>query len=273
MEKAEHKLGDIAETLMVTLACRVVDAQSKHSILQDSRAVEISGKVDYDLNRFVGLRNNIASVCVRAKYMDDICRKFITKHPDGTIISLASGLDTRFLRIDNGRITFYDIDLPEVIEIRKSLIPESERNPYLGNDVLENEWVQKLEHLKEKPVLLIAEGLMIYLKEEEVKSIVQTFHQNLTHPDNEMVFDVCSPTIQKNSEKHEALRKTNARLQWGIPMKEVNKIEQWGKGIKLLSKYHYSGQLVRGLGFLNLKRLLPPENKGYAVLWFKMHAS
>lgn len=31
-------------------------------------------------------------------------------------------MDTRFFRIDNGRIIFYDLDLPEVISFKQSLL-------------------------------------------------------------------------------------------------------------------------------------------------------
>jgi len=59
--------------------------------------------------------------------MDEEVKKFIEKYPDCVIVSIGCGLDTRFERIDNGKITWYNLDLPEVIETRKLFFKENDR--------------------------------------------------------------------------------------------------------------------------------------------------
>ena len=56
---------------------------------------------------------------VRAKMLENSINEYLINHPKATIVSLGAGLDTTFSRVDNGLLIWYDIDLPDVIEIRK----------------------------------------------------------------------------------------------------------------------------------------------------------
>jgi O-methyltransferase involved in polyketide biosynthesis len=40
-------------------------------------------------------------------------------------VHIGCGLDTRFDRVDNGQVVWYDLDLPLVIGLRRKLIPET----------------------------------------------------------------------------------------------------------------------------------------------------
>ncbi len=85
---------------------------------------------------------------------------------------MGCGLDTRFERVDNGKALWIDVDLPEVIEIRKMFVPETERNRYIPESVTTESWITKLHDYKDRPALFIAEGLFMYLQEEDVKNLL-----------------------------------------------------------------------------------------------------
>ena len=56
---------------------------------------------------------------IRVRKFDQMCRQFLEQHPNGIIVSLGSGVDYRFGRIDNNQCYFVDLDFPEVLEFRK----------------------------------------------------------------------------------------------------------------------------------------------------------
>ena len=61
---------------------------------------------------------------MRAKAFDDWTRAFIEKHPDAIVLNLGCGLDSRVFRVDPPpEIAWFDVDFPEVIDIRERVYP------------------------------------------------------------------------------------------------------------------------------------------------------
>ena len=131
------KLTGVEETLLITLYVRAKDAESDKPVLNDRKAAEILSHIDNDLSSFKTAWISYYGILARAKIMDEEIRKFIKKNPDGVIVSLGSGLDTRFDRVDNGKIRWYDIDFPEVIALRKQLIGEHPRVTSVSKSMLD----------------------------------------------------------------------------------------------------------------------------------------
>ena len=121
------KLEGVMETMLITLDARARDYRSEKSILKDKKSAEMEDMIDYDFGSFSNEKMNLLGIIARAKVMDDEVKKFIDKYPDCHIVSLGSGLDTRFFRVDNGRIHWYDIDFPEIISLRKKFFEENDR--------------------------------------------------------------------------------------------------------------------------------------------------
>ncbi len=122
------KVGDVAATSFVTLYCHAIESQSKNPILNDPKAVEITHELNKILSKSRNkLEKNLAEgkmdkqlvvhVAIRAKQYDKYVGKFIESSPEGVVVNIGCGLDSRFLRVDNGKVIFYNLDLPEVTEI------------------------------------------------------------------------------------------------------------------------------------------------------------
>lgn len=261
-------LNQISETLMITLACRAIETKHKSGIIHDSKALEIVDKVDYDLSAFYKFKHNVFSVCHRAAKIDEYCASFIQRNQNPIIISIGSGLDTRFFRIDDGKVIFVDLDLPEVMTIRKQLIPEQARSIALSFSAFDQRWVNQLNQYKNNPILVVAEGFTLYQEEDNLKKLIKLIFNSFQNPLNELIFDVCSSYQQKKSHQHVAVSKTKARFSWGID--HFKNIENWYPGLKLQSVYYYARPFFRRLGLLNLFRLNPRIGKGYAILRFKL---
>ena len=120
------KIAGVPETLLIPLYCRAMETQRPDGIIKDGKAVEMVQSIDYDFSRFDKARGSQVGVAIRTEILNEGVRAFTGKHPDATVVNLGAGLCTRFTRVDNGRVTWYELDLPEVIELRRKFFAEME---------------------------------------------------------------------------------------------------------------------------------------------------
>jgi len=166
-KESTTKLVGVPETLMITLYGRYVEQEFSDCILEDKKAVEIVGKVDYDFSKYSSSWSSQLGVVIRAKNIDEILRQFLITHPQATVINLGGGLCTRFFRVDNGEMNWYEIDFPEVIDLKRKLISESDRYHLIGSSILESSWISQITPATNQPLFIIMEGVSMYLSEEE----------------------------------------------------------------------------------------------------------
>ncbi len=102
---------------------------------------------------------------MRARQFDRFGLGFLKEHPAGTVVDIGCGLDTRFGRLDNGQMHWVGLDLPEVIELRRSLLPATARSCLIGCSALDFTWMDEVS----PPVIFLAEGLLVYFMEEDVR--------------------------------------------------------------------------------------------------------
>ena len=97
-------LNGIPETLLIPLGARAVEIKQSNPIIKDYKAIEIMGLIEYDFNKFEDEWATQLSVAVRTEILDNATNEFMNKFPDAVIINIGCCLDTRFSRIDNGKI-------------------------------------------------------------------------------------------------------------------------------------------------------------------------
>ncbi len=121
-------LQGIARTLLVPLACRALESSRPDAILHDPRAVEVYAALGGSPDFLIGMGSaDVFVAAMRARQFDRFGRDFLTRNPSGLLVELGCGLDTRFHRLDDGRLTWLGVDLPEVIALRRQFLPEEER--------------------------------------------------------------------------------------------------------------------------------------------------
>ena len=99
-------------------------ARVENSILGDTFADEIVQKIDFDFKKLHLPSGGAITLPMRAKHLDGWTREFLAAHPSATVLNLGCGLDSRVFRIDPpATVRWYDVDLPDVIELRKRLYP------------------------------------------------------------------------------------------------------------------------------------------------------
>jgi O-methyltransferase involved in polyketide biosynthesis len=230
--RAKVKLTPEQETLLITLYAK---AQPDNPLFFDPMSEEILKRVDYDFARLHVPYKTVILVCQRAKKLDAVTREFLVEQPDGVVLQLGCGLDNRFWRVDNGRVNWYDLDMPAVVKLRRQFFPESERYQLIASSVTDLAWVDTVR-TGGHPVLVVAEGLLMYLEEADVRRLVLRLHE--TFPGCRLIADVFSRLAARSAGKHPSLQSTGATIGWGID--DSQELEAWAPGVRLLEETYFS---------------------------------
>jgi O-methyltransferase involved in polyketide biosynthesis len=173
--KEQVRLGAVQQTLFITLAARATESQRKHPVLRDPRAVELLRSIDYDAAKY-GRRSGGSFTVLRTAILDFWIRRFLAAHPEGTVVELGTGLNTRFDRVDNGRVHWLDLDLPDTIELRRKFFADTERRRMVTASVLDEDWLPEVER-SPGPYFFVAEGVLVYLPEDQVTAALSRIAQ------------------------------------------------------------------------------------------------
>jgi methyltransferase (TIGR00027 family) len=266
------ELSDVSETLLLTLYCRALETKTKDALLNDSKAVELTEKLNpemivsesalrRDLARGMVRKELRMYISLRARKYDRYAGNFLAENPKGVVINLGCGLDTRFFRIDDGNLALYDLDLPEVIELKKAFFPETERYHYIASSVLNYSWMDRLKEKHTGPFLFLAEGLFMYLAQEDVKKLVVELHK--TFPGSYLVCEMANSIIQKTPLKEMTKFKMRKQLHLGkgafysSGISDGKEIERWAHGIKYLGDWSYFDEDEEKLGAYRFFRHIP----------------
>ncbi len=208
------KFEGVSETLLITLYIRAKDSMSKKPIVNDKKAAEMVSKIEYDFSKLDNAKGSYYGTLARAKCMDDETKKFIARYPDAVIVSVGCGLDTRFERVDNGRIQWYNLDLSAVMEKRKEFFEENDRVFDIAESALNPQWTRKV-NAKGKKVLITCEGVTTYFSEAEVKQLLEVLTDGFE--DFEAHIDLSHKALVKRAKKHDAVKHMkNAEFKFGV---------------------------------------------------------
>lgn len=230
--KTKITLTPEQETLLITLYAK---AQPDNPLFFDPLAQKILNQIDYDFAKLKVPYKTVILVCQRTKKLDAITREFLVENPEGVVLHLGCGLDSRFWRVDNGLVEWYDLDMPQVTNLRRHFFTDHERYHLISSSVTELEWITQVDDSM-RPVLIVAEGLLMYLAEEDVKRLLLQLRQSF--PNCRLAADVFSRLTARYATKHASLNKTGASLGWGID--DPHEIETWEPGIQLLEEWYFS---------------------------------
>jgi O-methyltransferase involved in polyketide biosynthesis len=229
MTKETVQLGTVQETLLITLWARAIEARKWRPILNDWKSAEIYDRLDYDFSRFRTAPASQIGVCIRALQFDQWVRDFLREHPDGTVVEIGAGLNTRFERVDNGRVRWFDLDLPDAMTLRRRFFEESERRSFISASVLDEQWLNTVKASASGPLLLVAEGVFMYLDEADVRRLFARLAAQF--PGASLVFDTMSIWWVQNQHRRDSLKHVDARIQWGID--DVGDLEWWDSGYRV----------------------------------------
>lgn len=265
---ADLELSDVGATSLVTLYCRAHESSSDAPLLHDPHAVLLTRALSPLLRASdAALHQRLASgrldpgvavyVALRARRIDHFVRDFRARCPAGYVVNLGCGFDTRFHRIDDGRVLFFDVDRPEIIRIKRRLLPATERYRYIAASVLDADWMARLPpaHV---PALFLAEGLLMYLPAEDVRTLVlrlrdrarrselvaEVFHQRWLQPWLRWMVDL----------KLRTAFAFGPQAVFRSGLSDSRGMEPWGRGIEFVADWSFCDEDDPKLGLLRSLR-------------------
>lgn len=235
MQKVKPIVHGVSESLFITLWMRA-------KFVRDPIAKRIIDAIDYDFSKFEKWEKLIDFTITRTDIFDREVLSFIKRYPNTIVVNIGAGLDTRFFRVDNGSICWYELDFRDVIELRKRLFKETERYHFIASPAENPQWISEVTQTG-RPVLFIAEGVLMYLNEKEVK---QFFTLILTHfPNADILFEIIRPLWTKLRNPLFGVTSEQPTMKWGIS--DVRQLERWDRRFHILAVYENSDSLLSSL--------------------------
>ena len=211
-DKIESKLANVPETMLITLWAKATETERADALIKDEKAVEMMGKIDYDFSKLKKASFSQSGCCVRAGLIDMEAKAFLKDNPDAVVIQLGAGIDARYERLGKPKVGhWYDLDLPDVIALRRRLLEDGERHRTLAASALDPAWPDQLGEVG-RHVLVIIEGLSMYLEQEEVRTLLGIIAVRL--PGATVLIEVMPRLFQKYG-RERSVEDAGARYTYG----------------------------------------------------------
>jgi O-methyltransferase involved in polyketide biosynthesis len=207
------------ETMLMTLSGRAIQSRWENPILHDPWAEEAMQHIDYDMSKQL---TGVASwsiwkdigptiIATRAATFDQLTTRFLADHPDAIVLQVGCGMDSRAFRVNPpAGVKWFDVDFPDVIDLRRQLFPTRDHYHMIGAPLDDLRWLDEVP--RARPGLMIAEGVLHYVSETDVKALLNAV---VTHfPSGQLIFDICNTMIVKQAGKN--VGGTGATYRWGL---------------------------------------------------------
>ena len=223
------ELGPVQETLLIPLLARARETERPRGLLRDPQAVAIVRDLDYDFSKWEGGRS-LKGAVLRACMFDGYVEDFLAAHPGGTVVEIGCGLDTRFDRLDNGRVRWFDLDLPDTIALRRRFFDDKPRRTMLAASVLDTGWMDQVEAAG-GPWMFVAEAVLIYLDAPDAQRAIVNIAGRF--PGARIAFDTTAARMVETQDRHDAMRHLRRESWCRWKCDEPEEIERWGANLRL----------------------------------------
>lgn len=202
-------LSGVPETMLQTVYARAKESRTRGAI-HDAKAEEIISQLDYDFSLADKDAPMHSGVIARTIVLDKLAGDFLAKNPGAAVVNIACGLDTRCYRM-TGYSHWYNLDLPETIAVREKLLPEDGAISQLGMSAMDD-WGSAVAET-DAPVLIIIEGLTMYLTEADVQRIFAVIAGRF--PAATVFVETMNPMVVRRF-KEKSIEGSNAKFTWGV---------------------------------------------------------
>ncbi len=257
-------LGDVETTALIPVAIKANESLRKNPRVRDEVAVEMIKNLGIDTAPYDKFMSH-EGVIARTVMLDRMVKDFIAKNPSAVIVNMGAGFDNRFSRVDNGSIFWFDLDLPDSIELRKKVFSERERVSMLPGSVLEDSWCAAVKAEISKTnskVLFLAEGLFMYLTLEEIAKLLSVLKTNF--PNGTLIAEQNNPLMVKNQKYHDTVKNTKAVFKSGTWSGQ--EIADLCEGIRFVEEHSFNEEMKKhSFGGWLFAKLLPKMNDRWAT--------
>ena len=244
-------ISQVSRTAILTLIARVVVSEKENAIFNDPMAIlcleRLMSMASEEEKRWIIREKRIyggiqyihakAGVQRRVKVFDDSAKRFVADNPQCTVINIACGFDTRFWRIANENCRYVEIDLPEVVALKRKILKDQLGYELIGCSVLDTSWIDQVTANGNSRFLLLAEGLFMFLPKPDATQLFQLLAQRFAR--SQLVLDMVPEKYLKGLWK--MLLRLETKLTWGgldapwvLGIKQPRDIELYAPGLRVL---------------------------------------
>ena len=208
------KLDGVADTLYLPLAARIYVSKRFPEYFYDEMALSLEKEMPYE--EIVSKSSEyfeMAGAC-RFYYTDQITKEFIAAHEKCNVVNLGCGLETAFFRIQPKEgATFYEMDLPEVIDARRRVLGETGKEVLISGDMFDLSWADGID--TSLPTLITAIGVFQYFDEERITGLLKEIKSRFPH--GEILFDAMTMKALKYANDYvKKTGNTGALMNFGV---------------------------------------------------------
>lgn len=203
-----------SKTLFIPLYGKAM--MSREGFFEDKTAENIVSSCGYDFSDVDRSKKLAIYMAMRAMQYDELTEQFLGRYGDSIVIHLGCGLDSRCRRVKSSPKCWYDLDFPDVIELRRGYYSDSDTYKMISSSVTDLSWLDKIEYNGER-VLVIAEGLSMYLTEDEVVSLVNALGERFGNEKKvNLLMDAYSDKAAKLSKYKNPINKVDAQISFSM---------------------------------------------------------
>ena len=207
--KEKIKLSGVPETMLQTVYARAKESSGRGAI-HDAKAEEIVERLDYDFSLADKDTAMRSGVIARTIVLDQLTKAWLAAHSSAVVVNIACGLDTRCYRMA-GYAHWYNLDLPETMAVREKFLPESGTISQVAMSAMDD-WGDAIKE-QNAPVLIVIEGLTMYLSEADVQRIFRVISNRFSQAT--VFVETMNPAMVRHF-KEKSIDASNAKFNWGI---------------------------------------------------------
>ncbi|HNT74761.1 MAG TPA: class I SAM-dependent methyltransferase [Anaerolineae bacterium] len=245
-----QSLSDVSETALLTLRGRVIETQAPNPVIHDAMGLELLRRLEAQLPpeaRSQVLKRKLPLTltryaALRARKYDEYTRRFVADNPQGLVVNLGCGFDTRYWRVSETPWRYVELDLPNVIAAKQRLLPDAPY-PMIGGSVLEESWIETIRAMQSEAVLFLAEGLFMYLPPDAVR---QTFGRMAAgFSQSQIVFEVVDKRYTAGVWKKMVEGKMQRRLgspagsSYQFGLRDAQELESYAPNLTVMEEWSY----------------------------------
>ncbi len=241
MNKYHIEPDTVQETLVIPLYGRKICSDHFPHLFRDEQAERLCAMLDYDFEQKGKKMESAAGlfgaleVAQRQYDLAYEVREYLKSHPRAACVNLGCGLDDTFQKCDNGLCRGYNIDFPDVIEMRNALLPESEREKNIACDLNDFSWMNQID--ASEGAVFFAAGVFYYFRTEDLKKLFAAMAEKF--PGGILVFDACnafgSGMIARTWLKEAGIRDVGAYF----ALNDVSELQSWSSHFRKVSSRSY----------------------------------
>ena len=262
-----NTLSEAQETLLMPLWARARESKLPNPLIRDQQAEEMVAKLDFPFELFAQKSVPAVDYSLRASIFDQLIQEFLSNHPAATVVELGVGLDTRSDRIDNGKASWIGLDLPEVIEMRKTFLPETERKHMIAHSLLNPRWCEDVKQHCGETVIFTLEGVLYFFNESQVRELLSLMADHF--PAASVIFDAQSPWFLKVSNARHPLQ--DSKLLFSL--RNPASIETWDQRFQIKQYIGFGDSPYYDKGMKRLshfrrwgRKLFPPSRHLFKIV-------